>query len=124
VISLFKDKFKSHSIPLCDGEWHRFEVLQVHDKLHIKVDEFERTLSMPSVEYVDHITFGAIHRGNGYLHCLFHYLVVQLKSIYFPDDADPNLYKGCVKSLFINGNSIDPSTIMNESISANACPAR
>lgn len=63
MIASFKDRFKSPTIPLCDGEWHRFEVLQVHDKLHIKVDEFEKTISMPSIEYVDHITLGAVQNG-------------------------------------------------------------
>ena len=48
-------------LPLCDGDWHSLEITQTKDKLHFRLDEFVKTISVSGP--IQHVAVGSLQRG-------------------------------------------------------------
>jgi hypothetical protein len=64
VLTSKRDKFVGPQLRLCDGSWHALELTGAREKLHIRLDEFSRTISVSSQVDIQQMTLGALSKGS------------------------------------------------------------
>ena len=64
VLTSAKENFVGPQLRLCDSAWHFAELSHSKDKIHFRLDEFSKAISVSSQIEILQVTLGASAKGN------------------------------------------------------------